>query len=129
MSLLCEIACGFEGHAAAAQVAVPSQFGHGLFYPPRTSGLDWHRLGGPKSSCVSPLRCPKSSFSKEEVVVLRHWISFAEDFQFASADCYAAVEKYLDARQVPGLEKSRVEFAEDGILSDRRVCLTCGAEH
>ena len=55
--------------------------------------------------------------------VLDHWISFAESFQFSSADFYTAVEKELQARQVPGLEISRVDFAEGGLLSDKRVYL------
>ena len=63
------------------------------------------------------------NFFQKKADVLEHWISFAEDFQFASADFYAAVEKELDARRVPGLEKSRVEFAEGGLLSDKRVYL------
>lgn len=63
------------------------------------------------------------NFFKKKADVLEHWISFAEDFQFPSADFYAAVERELEARKVPGLEKSRVEFAEGGILSDQRVYL------
>ena len=55
--------------------------------------------------------------------MLEHWISFAEEFQFSSAEFYAAVEKELDARKVPGLEKSRIEFVEGGLLSDKRVYL------
>ncbi|MFA6545733.1 MAG: hypothetical protein WCS99_15050 [Limisphaerales bacterium] len=63
------------------------------------------------------------NFFQKKAEVLEHWISFAEGFQFSSAEFYAAVEKELDARKVPGLEKSRVEFAEGGLLSDKRVYL------
>ena len=63
------------------------------------------------------------NFFKKKAEVLEHWISFAEDFQFPSADFYTAVEKELQARQVPGLAMSRVEFAEGGLLSDHRVYL------
>ena len=63
------------------------------------------------------------NFFKQKADVLDHWISFAQDFQLPSADFYDAIEKELDARKVPGLEKSRVEFAEGGLLSDKRVYL------
>lgn len=52
-----------------------------------------------------------------------HWISFAEEFQIPSADFYDAIEKELQTRKVPGLAMSRVEFAEGGLLSDKRVYL------
>ena len=63
------------------------------------------------------------NFFKKKADVLEHWISFAEDFQLSPPDFYAAIERELDARKVPGLEKSRVEFAEGGLLSDKRVYL------
>lgn len=63
------------------------------------------------------------NFFQKKAELLEHWISFAEEFQFSSAEFYAAVEKELDARKVPGLEKSRIEFAEGGLLSDKRVYL------
>lgn len=55
--------------------------------------------------------------------VLENWIGFADDFHMPSADFYEAVEKELEARRVPGLEKSRVELAEGGLLSEKRVYL------
>lgn len=63
------------------------------------------------------------NFFQKKAEVLEHWISFAEGFQFSPAEFYAAVEKELETRQVPGLEKSRLEFAEGGLLSDKRVYL------
>lgn len=62
-------------------------------------------------------------FKKKEAEVIDHWIGFADNFQFASADFYNSVEKELQARQVPGLEISRIDFAEGGLLSDKRVYL------
>lgn len=58
---------------------------------------------------------------RDEIIV--HWIGFAESFQMPSSDFYDAVERELEAQKVPGLEKSRIEFAEGGLLSDRRVYL------
>ena len=62
-------------------------------------------------------------FNTKQAEVIEHWISFAEDFQFPSAEFYSAVERELQARQVPGLEMSRVDFAGGGLLSDKRVYL------
>ena len=55
--------------------------------------------------------------------VLNHWVSFAEGFNTPPLEFYAGVEKELAARKVPGLEVSQVEFAEGGLLSDKRVYL------
>lgn len=55
--------------------------------------------------------------------VLDHWIAFVEGFALSSSDFYGSVEKELKAREVPGMEMSRVEFAEGGILSDKRTYL------
>lgn len=63
------------------------------------------------------------SFFTKKAEVLEHWISFAEEFQFPPSEFYTAVEKELEARKVPGLAMSRVDFAEGGLLSDKRVYL------
>ena len=55
--------------------------------------------------------------------VLHHWYTLVENFQTSSQDFYAAVEKALQERKVPGLDVARVEFAEGGILSGKREYL------
>lgn len=55
--------------------------------------------------------------------VLQHWIAFVEGFQLSSSEFYDSVEQQLKAREVPGMEMARVEFAEGGILSDKRLYL------
>jgi hypothetical protein len=55
--------------------------------------------------------------------VLDHWISFADGLTLSSQDFYAAVEKELEARKIPGMEISRAEYAEGGLLSDKRIYL------
>jgi hypothetical protein len=55
--------------------------------------------------------------------VLQHWIAFAEGFQLSSSEFYDSVERELKAREVQGMEMARVEFAEGGILSDKRTYL------
>lgn len=55
--------------------------------------------------------------------VLNHWIAFADGFQFPPSEFYEAVEQRLQQRELPGLELSRVEYAEGGLLSMKRVYL------
>jgi len=62
-------------------------------------------------------------FFKKKADVLEHCIAFVEGFQLAPSEFYDSIEKELKARQVPGMEMSRVEFSEGGILSDKRVYL------
>ena len=51
---------------------------------------------------------------KEEVI--GHWYVPVDNFQFVTADFYQMIEKELTVRKVPGLEISRVEFSEGGML-------------
>jgi hypothetical protein len=62
-------------------------------------------------------------FKSKKGDVLNHWIAFADRFSYPSQEFYNTIEKELEARQIPGLEKSRVEFAEGGILSEKRIYL------
>jgi len=55
--------------------------------------------------------------------VLDHWISFADGFSLPPQEFYEAVEKELAARKIPSMEMSRVEYAEGGLLSDKRIYL------
>jgi len=64
------------------------------------------------------------NFLKEkEAPPLQHWIAFANGFHYAPSEFYDAVEKELKAKQVPGMEMSRIEFAQGGMLSDKRLYL------
>ena len=58
---------------------------------------------------------------KEETI--EHWFVPIDNFQFVTADFYQRIEKELTARKVPGLEISRIEWSEGGLLSDRREYL------
>ncbi len=58
---------------------------------------------------------------KEEVH--KHWYSAVDNFQFVSSDFYRMIQTELEARKVPGLEMSRVEFSEGGMLSSKREYL------
>jgi hypothetical protein len=59
----------------------------------------------------------------KEAPPLQHWIAFANGFQYAPTEFYDAVEKELKAKQVPGMDMSRIEFAQGGVLSDKRLYL------
>ena len=60
-------------------------------------------------------------FKKDEV--LDHWISFADGFSQPPQEFYALVKKELDARKIPSMEMSDVEYAEGGLLSEKRIYL------
>jgi hypothetical protein len=62
-------------------------------------------------------------FSRKNAEVLSHWYSVIDGFQCSSQEFYAEIEKELAARKVPGLTLLRVDFAEGGILSDKRTYL------
>lgn len=63
------------------------------------------------------------NFFKKKTDVLNHWIAFADGFQTSPAEFYVALEKELTERKVPSMEMSRIEFAEGGLLSEKRVYL------
>jgi hypothetical protein len=48
---------------------------------------------------------------------------YADGFTCSSQEFYATVEQQMAARKIPGLEISRVKFAEGGLLSGQRVYL------
>ena len=50
--------------------------------------------------------------------ILGHWIAFHDNFSFSPQEFYEAIEKELQARKIPGMEISREEFAEGGLLAD-----------
>src|SRR5439155_26975203 len=62
-------------------------------------------------------------FANRKGEILDHWIAFLDNFSFSPQEFYDAIEKELQARKIPSLEISREEFAEGGLLSDRRMYL------
>ena len=55
--------------------------------------------------------------------VLSHWYVPVPSFSASTTEFYASVEKELQEQKVPGLEISRVDFSEGGLLSDKRTYL------
>ena len=55
--------------------------------------------------------------------ILDHWIAFHDNFSYSPQEFYDAIEKEVQARKIPGLKISREDFAEGGLLSDKRLYL------
>ena len=62
-------------------------------------------------------------FENKKGDILGHWIAFHDNFNFSPQEFYEAIEKELQARKIPGMEISREEFAEGGLISDKRIYL------
>lgn len=60
---------------------------------------------------------------RKKVEVHQHWYVPLLGFRVSTQEFYSAIEKELTERGVPGLEISRVEFAEGGLLSAQREYL------
>jgi hypothetical protein len=60
---------------------------------------------------------------KKKADVFSHWYSLVPNFNSSTEEFYVGIERELKHRQVPGLEMSRAEFAEGGVLSDKRLYL------
>jgi len=62
-------------------------------------------------------------FRPKKAEVINHWYALIPGFRTPTAEFYASIEAELKVREVPGLEMSRVEFAEGGLLSAKRTYL------
>jgi len=62
-------------------------------------------------------------FENKKGDILGHWIAFHDNFSFPPQEFFDGIEKELQARKIPGMEISREEFAEGGMLSDKRMYL------
>lgn len=62
-------------------------------------------------------------FENKKGDVLSHWYSLVPNFTTSTQEFYDSIEADLKTRQVPGLEMSRVEFSEGGVLSRQRQYL------
>jgi len=62
-------------------------------------------------------------FKNKKGEILDHWIAFHDTLDYPPQEFYQAIEKELEARKVPGMEISKEEFAEGGLLSEKRIYL------
>ena len=61
--------------------------------------------------------------NKRGDVLAEEWIYSAGEFNFDAQEFYSLVGKNLAAQKIPGMEISRVEFAEGGLLSNQHLYL------
>lgn len=59
----------------------------------------------------------------KQAEVLSHWYTPVPNFHASTSEFYAAIEAQLKEQKVPGLDISRVDFSEGGLLSDKRQYL------
>ena len=62
-------------------------------------------------------------FFSPKIEVYNHWYAPVDNFEYVTADFYTRIEEELTARKVPGLEITRVELGEGGMLSGKRQYL------
>lgn len=62
-------------------------------------------------------------FRRKKPIVHQWWYVVLLDFEASTEEFYSAIEQDLAAREVQGLELSRIEYAEGGILSAKRAYL------
>ena len=62
-------------------------------------------------------------FKSKKGEILNHWISFVDGFSYSAQEFYARLEDEMVKRNIPSMDISRIEFAQGGILSDKRTYL------
>jgi hypothetical protein len=62
-------------------------------------------------------------FENRRGEILDQWLYSVEGFSYPPQDFYAAVEREMEGRKIPGMAVRREEFAEGGLLSDQRTYL------
>ena len=67
-------------------------------------------------------------WNRKEPIVHKWWYVVQLDFEASTEEFYSAIEQDLAARELQGLELSRVEYAEGGLLSAQRAYLRMSRE-
>jgi hypothetical protein len=62
-------------------------------------------------------------WKRKKTEVDRHWYVLFDNFETPTSEFYEAIENDLKTRELTGLEISRIEYAEGGMLSARREYL------
>lgn len=62
-------------------------------------------------------------FKPKSPIVHKWWYVVLPDFEASTEEFYSAIEQDLAARELQGLDLSRVEYAEGGLLSAQRAYL------
>jgi hypothetical protein len=62
-------------------------------------------------------------WKRKKTEVHKHWYTVLMDFETTTSEFYQAVEETISSRELTGLEISRIEYAEGGVLSAKRQYL------
>lgn len=62
-------------------------------------------------------------FENKKGEVLDHWVAIHDNLSYSPQEFYDTIERELQARKIPGMEISREEFSEGGLLSEKRIYL------
>ena len=62
-------------------------------------------------------------WKRKNTGVIRHWYVLFDNFETPASEFYQAIEHDLTTRELTGLEISRIEYAEGGLLSAQREYL------
>src|SRR5450432_3330663 len=62
-------------------------------------------------------------FEKKKADVIEHWYALVPGFNTSTKEFYDGIEKELKEQEVPGLEMFHVDFAEGGVMSNKREYL------
>jgi hypothetical protein len=63
------------------------------------------------------------TYENKKGEILDYWITFYDTLKYSPQEFYERIEKELEARRVPGMGIAREEFAEGGLLSEKRIYL------
>lgn len=61
--------------------------------------------------------------AKKDTLVISHWYHLSENLQQSTQDFYTNVERSVNARNLPNVRISRIDFREGSILSAKREYL------
>jgi len=62
-------------------------------------------------------------FENKRGEVLDQWVAIHDNLSYSPQEFYETIVKELQARKIPGMEISHQEFAEGGLLSEKRIYL------
>jgi hypothetical protein len=62
-------------------------------------------------------------FKNRRGEILNAWLYAIDNFSFSSQEFYALLEQHLNARTIPGMEMSREEYAQGGLISEQQTYL------
>jgi hypothetical protein len=62
-------------------------------------------------------------WKRKKTEVLKHWYVLFDNFETVTSEFYQAIEQDLEKRELGGLEISRIEYDEGGLLSAKREYL------